>query len=44
MLTATAHQSSESEAWDAFRDRYLRVLIALIIPPSDNIRGGGHYD
>lgn len=44
MLTATAHQSSETGVSDAFRDRYLRVLIALIIPPSDNIRGGGHYD
>ena len=29
MLTATAHQSSESEAWDAFRDRYLRSILQL---------------
>ena len=39
-----ARQSPENEVSGVCRDRYLRVLITLIIPPSDNIRGGGHYD
>ena len=41
---STAHQSLETEVSDAFRDRYLRFINALIAPPMDNNRGGGLYD